>query len=214
MNELILVHGMGQDASSWKDVYRNFKTLKEPVCPDLIDLVGNDEYIFEKIYQSFEQFCVKNGTVDLCGLSLGGMLSLKYAIEHPKQVNSLILIGTQYKSPKVLLKIQNTIFKVLPESVFAEVGLTKKQFINLSKSMNMIDFSCNLSKIIFPTLVVCGEGDKGNRNAAKRMAQKIQGAKYIEIANAKHEVNVDNPIKLAHIIEDFICSTGRAFDKN
>lgn len=75
------------------------------VCPDLIDLVGNDEYIFEKIYQSFEQFCVKN---------------------------SLILIGTQYKSPKVLLKIQNTIFKVLPESVFAEVGLTKKQFINFS----------------------------------------------------------------------------------
>ena len=35
----------------------------------------------------------------LCGLSLGGVLALNYAIEHPEKIKGMVLIATQYKMP-------------------------------------------------------------------------------------------------------------------
>ena len=44
-----------------------------------------------------------------------------YAIDHPDKVNSLILIAAQYKMPKKLLSIQNTIFRFMPISFVRQV---------------------------------------------------------------------------------------------
>ena len=52
--------------------------------------------------------------IDLCGLSLGGILALNYAIDYPNKVEKLVLIGTPYRVPKVMFSIQNIIFKFLP----------------------------------------------------------------------------------------------------
>lgn len=38
--------------------------------------------------------------IDWCGLSLGGVLALNYAIERPDKVKSLVLIATPYMIPK------------------------------------------------------------------------------------------------------------------
>ena len=39
----------------------------------------------------------KRQLLNLCGLSLGAVLALNYAIDFPKKVNSLILIAPQYE---------------------------------------------------------------------------------------------------------------------
>ncbi|MFR5555446.1 MAG: alpha/beta fold hydrolase [Coprococcus sp.] len=63
----------------------------------------------------------------LCGLSLGGILALQYALEHPQKVASVVLIGTQYTMPKRLreiLKNHIDMFRIsLPRSVFQNMGL-------------------------------------------------------------------------------------------
>ena len=81
------------------------------------------------------------GKIDLCGLSLGGILSLHYAAEHPEKVKSLVLIGTQYVMPKKLLKIQSAVFRLMPAKAFASMGFSKKDFLQLSGTMADLDLS-------------------------------------------------------------------------
>ena len=91
--------------------------------------------------------------LDLCGLSLGAVLSLNYAIDNPEKISSLILIAPQYNMPKTLLKIQNIIFHFMPNSAFSKIGLTKKGFIEFTNSMMNIDFSENIKNLTYGQLL-------------------------------------------------------------
>ena len=104
-------------------------------------------------------FILTFAPLNICGLSLGGILAMQYAIEHPEKMNSLVLIGTQYEMPKYLLKIQNLIFRIMPCSAFEKMGFQKTDFINLCKSMTEINFKHELKKISCSVLVVCGDKD-------------------------------------------------------
>ena len=65
----------------------------------------------------------------------------RYAIDFPQRVKSLILIAPQYDMPKFLLKVQNVLFKFMPESQFKDIGLTKRDFIMLTNSMVDMDLA-------------------------------------------------------------------------
>ncbi len=55
------------------------------------------------LYNTFSDFCNnQKRKLNLCGLSLGGVLALDFVKEYPEKVNSIILIGTPYKIPKAL----------------------------------------------------------------------------------------------------------------
>ena len=42
----------------------------------------------------------------------------RYCPEHPDKVKALALIAAQYKMPEKLLKIQNMLFRLMPNSTF------------------------------------------------------------------------------------------------
>lgn len=53
----------------------------------------------------------------ICGLSLGALLAIDFAIRHEEKVDSLVLIGAQYKVPSLLIDFQNLIFRCMPNKV-------------------------------------------------------------------------------------------------
>ena len=96
------------------------------MCPNLPDLVHSKEVTYDNLYAAFSDYCNQyDEPIDLCGLSLGGVLALNYAIQYPKKVRSLVLIATQYKMPKKLLKFQNLLFRFMPKSMFQQMGFRK-----------------------------------------------------------------------------------------
>ena len=154
------------------------------------------------MYSSFCKYCSRfSEPLNLCGLSLGAVLALNYAIDFPQKVSSLILIAPQYNMPKFLLKVQNVLFKFMPESQFKDIGLKKKDFITLTNSMVDMDFTSSLNKINSPVIVICGEKDNVNKKAAIKLAKELPNAKFSTIDNSGHEVNVDNPQGLANAME-------------
>ena len=124
-------------------------------------------------------------------------------IEHPDRVNSVVLIGTQYTMPKKMLKFQNTIFHIMPNSTFKQMGLEKKDAITLSNSMMNLDFQQDLHKIDCPVLIVCGEKDKANMKASLQLKALIPNAKFNVIQNAGHEINIDAPRNLGIVLNEF-----------
>ena len=193
------MHGLGQTAQDWDRVLHELHLTEPVLCLELSAFCKDNTY--QNLY---EQVCAYSETytdLHICGLSLGAVLALQYALEH--EVGSLILIAPQYKMPKRLLQIQNIVFRFLPRHMFAQMGLTREQMIALTRSMVSIDWTAQLSKLRCPVYLLCGEKDIANRTAAKQMENWIPQAIFEEIRGAGHAVNLDAPKALAEQIQHF-----------
>ena len=199
----IFIHGLGQTPAAW-DKTISALGIGDYACPDLPALVRNTDKTYQSLYSAFAAYCNDfNDDVSLCGLSLGAVLALNYAIDAPEKVNQLILIVPQYKMPKGMLRFQNIIFRFMPKSMFNETGFAKSDYISLCRSMMSLDFSVSLNGISCPTLILHGEKDKANSKAAADIAGRIKNAKLQVIGCSGHEVNIDAPERLAEIIHTF-----------
>lgn len=201
----VLIHGIGQDNKSWDKVIE-FLAIEyhNIICPNLFDLPKNSNCDYKNLYNNFEkQMNQYNEKLNICGLSLGGVLALDYAKKYPEKINSLILIGVPYNIPKTLFSIQTFIFRFMPKSNFTKLGLEKSEFISLLKSMKDIDISSNLKKIDCKTLLIYGEKDKINIKNSSLFEKYIKYSKNKIIKNSGHAVNTDSPKDLSRCILDF-----------
>jgi len=200
----VFLHGLGQTAASW-DRVRAAMDLREPAaCPELTSLTGGGPCTYAALYQAFSAYCeALPGPLRLCGLSLGGVLALEYAIEHPQAVRSLTLIGTPYTMPKRLLKVQNAVFRLMPKRAFSSTGFPKSDVLQLCASMADLDFRNSLETLTCPALVVCGEKDRANRKAAESLAAHLPAGELRIIPGAGHEVNMEAPEALAEVLGAF-----------
>ena len=120
---------------------------------------------FEKRYADVKE------AFRICGLSLGAVLALDYAIHHKEKVDSLILIGAQYKTPALLIDFQNLIFRCMPEKAFSDMGVSKQDMIRLCRSMRSLDFTSGLREVGCPVKILCGEKDRANLKASKQLSE-------------------------------------------
>ena len=204
---LLFLHGLGQGPDSWNKVVDALGPDANTVCPDLFGLCkGGLDY--PNLYAALEGWMepLPEPAV-LCGLSLGAVLALDYAIRRPEKIAGLVLIAPQYKMPRTLLRLQNFLFRLMPEGAFAGAGMGKGDTIRLTTSMMELDFCRELGQVVCPVLVLTGEKDAANRKAARELAGLLPGAKVREIPGAGHEMNRDAPGELAAAIREFCADT-------
>ena len=200
----ILIHGSGHKADSWNKVISNMNNDKDILCPDLSTILNGKEASYNNLYSSFAEYCNKlDGKIELCGLSLGGILALNYAIEYPNKVEKLVLIGIPHKVPKVMFSIQNVIFKFLPKKIFETMAFNKKDTFILGNTMKKLDFSNRVKNIKCPTLIICGEKDSSNIKSAHYLAENIKNAKLEIMKNTGHIINEENPKELSELLTEF-----------
>ena len=200
----ILIHGSGHKADSWNKVISNMNNDKDILCPDLSTILNGKEASYNNLYSSFAEYCNKlDGKIELCGLSLGGILALNYAIEYPNKVEKLVLIGTTHKVPKVMFSIQNVIFKFLPKKIFETMAFNKKDTFILGNTMKKLDFSNRVKNVKCPTLIICGEKDSSNIKSAHYLAENIKNAKLEIMKNTGHIINEENPKELSELLTEF-----------
>ena len=130
-------------------------------------------------------------------------MTLNYAIDHPDKVKALVLIAAQYKMPKKLLKVQNMLFHLMPNSAFNKMGFKKADVINLCGTMAELDFSDSLHKVSCPVLIVCGEKDKANKKTSKELCHYLNNSYFHELMKTGHEANIEAPEGLAAVLQRF-----------
>ena len=204
MEQTILIHGSGHKADSWKETISHLDRREDVLCPELSAILNGREASFPNLRAAFAQYCAQAGVpVHLCGLSLGGILALDYALDHPENVKTLVLIGTPHKVPKGAFALQNVVFRFLPKSTFASMAFDKGDTFALGNSMKDLDFSGRLGEIRRPTLILCGEKDGANLKSARFLVGHIPGAELQVIGNTGHVVNEENPQVLAERLNEF-----------
>ncbi len=200
----ILVHGSGHKAASWNKTISYMTGNEDIVCPNLSSILEEKEASYENLYSSFVKYCNGiDGQIHLCGLSLGGILTLNYALDFPQKVKTLVLIGTPYKVPKIAFGFQNIIFRFLPKSIFKTMAFDKKDTFALGNTMKNLDFSDKVKNIKCPTLILCGKKDSANIKSAYYLSQNIKNSELKMIENTGHVVNEENPKALAKILSEY-----------
>ncbi len=200
----ILIHGSGHKATSWNETVSYMLNDEEILYPNLSNILGDKEASYANLYSSFTEYCNRmDGELHLCGISLGGILVLNYAIDFPHKVKSLVLIGAPHKIPKILFGIQNIIFRFLPKSIFKTMAFDKKKTFALGNSMKNLDFSGQVNNIKCPTLIICGKKDNANIKSAYYFSKNIENSELKIIENTGHVVNEESPELLAKILNEY-----------
>lgn len=87
----------------------------------------------------------------------------------------------------------------------AVLGTSVEGFCGCAAALQRFDFTHSLPSLAVPTLVVCGADDKSTPPAANRqISNLIPGARYEEIASARHFPNIERPEAFNRILSGWL----------
>lgn len=199
----LYLHGLGQKPNSWDRTIKETKVSDSSISLSFAEMLKGKKATYGELYAAFSEECDKEvEEIVLCGLSLGAVLALHYAIDHPDKVKALVLIAAQYKMPKKILKFQNMLFRLMPNSMFKQMGFSKADVISLCGTMAELNFGDSLHNVSCPVLIVCGEKDNANKKASKELDRYLSKSSFCEL-KAGHEVNIESPEELAIVLQRF-----------
>ncbi|MGY3805268.1 alpha/beta fold hydrolase [Pigmentibacter ruber] len=192
LKPIIFVHGLGSSAQSWWILGKMLENKRRIIIPDLFHMAGfsqanNSVMNFLEHAESLIEFISKvtEDTVDLCGLSLGGWLSMYIASTQQKRVNKLILLNPaglkvnpfglrdtlSFLSWRKFHKLYPGIMKAFPFTGIPILSKTAKRalyrnlkdekikdLLNSTKEDHFVDD--NLKNIKCPVLLLWGKEDK------------------------------------------------------
>lgn len=97
---LVLVHGVGLDCSMWDLVVDDLAADRQVIRYDLLGHASSPDTPGDRKLGDFVAQLIDVldhhgvGEVDLLGLSLGGLIALQSALDHPTRINRLMLCNT------------------------------------------------------------------------------------------------------------------------
>lgn len=211
---VVFLHGIGADPDSWNPQIAALPDGFTGIAPHITGLTDTltdgdgDGFSLAAAAEAVRDDLDRRGIerAHLCGLSLGGMVATRFAIDYPKRVASLVLSGSQVHPNQALMKVQNTIMRVFPARLVARPGMSKRRLLAVLRAVSETDFRGELTQITAPTLVLCGLKDRPNIPAAKDLAAGIAGAELQLVPGAGHEWNIHQPGEFSTRLNAFYLS--------
>ncbi|MCH7788093.1 MAG: alpha/beta fold hydrolase [Acidobacteria bacterium] len=144
-----------------------------------------------------------DGPVVLAGHSLGGYLSLAFALQHPEKVTGLVLIAA---GPGFRKQDAMDAWNASVDRSAIDLGVPEGQE-EISKHTDswVID---HLGDIDCPALCIIGERDKRFAASVEVFEKHLDVRASVTVADAGHMVHFKKPTEVADAIADFIAAIG------
>lgn len=155
----------------------------------------------------------------IVGWSDGGIIGLHLAINHPKRVRKLFLIGVNYHTNGLIEKLRKEIEEPSGKLYDPNLRIMYKLlsphpeqwdvFIEKVKTMWLMqpNFTVNdLCHIKAPTMILVGEHDDIKPDHSRQMHKAIPGAELIIVPGASHLVPIEKPNIVNNAILSFLLS--------
>ncbi|WP_430218677.1 alpha/beta fold hydrolase [Paenibacillus humicus] len=233
---IVFTHGASWNHKQWKQQVEYFSQFYQTI---VWDVRGHGKSTLPEGRVDSEDFSkdliglldhLQIESAALCGLSLGGHISLQTAIRYPKKVSGLILIGTPFTntfnlyeklavpinrwsacfiSMKTLAKLSgNALSKFNPENkayiLEAVQMIPHNNWIRLWDAITRMESGDDLHSVQCPTLLLCGEHDSMTMRQQKYMEKHIQNTTLKVVHRAHHATNMDNPQQVNEYLKHFL----------
>jgi 3-oxoadipate enol-lactonase len=233
---IIFTHGASWNHLQWKKQVEFFKDKFKVITWDvrghgystLPDGPVNSEDFSSDLIALMDH--LKLDKAILCGLSMGGHISLQTAIRYPERVKSLILIGTPCSNTlnlyeKVFVPINRFSSKIISMQLSAKLQakmlsqfnrenydyiisafsmISKDNWIRVWDAVTRMESKHNLHQVKCPTLLLIGDHDTLTRRHQPYIHDRIHNSTLRTINNAHHGTNLDNPRAVNEEIMNFI----------
>ena len=227
---LVFIHGAGGNSKIWEFQLHYFKDEYNPI---VIELPGHGESKGhgEKDIGSYTK-CMKKiiegldlKTCFMIGHSMGGAITLSFALKYPEYLDAVILVGTGARlkvSPVILDSIKGDFkgsVKLMSTFLYSEhtpakyIEMGEEELLKTRPEVLYDDFSaCNtfdildeIKKIRLPALITCGVEDKLTPVKYSRfLNENINGSKLAIIEDAGHMVMIEKSKEFNKEILDFV----------
>jgi pimeloyl-ACP methyl ester carboxylesterase len=227
---LLLLHGLFGALSNFEGIIEHFKKTHNVVVPILpifelpirkVSVTGLVDYVVDFVnYKAYEK-------VNVLGNSLGGHISLLYALAQPDKISSIILTGSSglFESamgtsfPKrgdydfIKTKTEATFYrpevatKELVDEVFDIVNDRNKaiRVIATAKSAVRHNLGDKLHQIEAPTLLVWGRQDNITPAfVGEKFHELIENSRLVFLEECGHAPMMEHPEVFNKHLEDFL----------
>ncbi len=237
---IVFIHGFPYDHTMWDNLIDELKSHYYCVTYDIRGLgespIGDGQYTMESFVDDLEMIIaeLKLDKPILCGLSMGGYISLRAVERNESNYSGLILCDTRSAADndegklkraagikKInTLGVKEFVSEFVP-NCFTEKSLSSEEYSQtLKRSLNsnpigvkgcllaMIsrtDTTNYLNKIKIPTLILCGEDDRLTPpDVMKTMAEQIPNSQFEIVPNAGHMSPIENASFVNSRIKKFL----------
>ena len=199
---LLLTHGYGQSGRMWE---ANVAALARDRLVITWDLPGHGEsetpadtaaYTHEVCLAAMASLLDAAGAerAVLGGQSLGGFLSLRFALDHPERVAGLVLVdaGPGFRDDAARDRWN--------EAARGRDEGPERELL-VQRDARAFD---GLGEVSAPTLVLVGSNDELFLPAADVMAERMPNARKVVLDGAGHMANADRPSEFNAAVNDFL----------
>jgi len=225
--KMVFIHGSGAAGAVWYYQKQHFKDADTPDLPGHPD--GRPCNSVEEYADWLHDYIRAKNYEDviLAGHSLGGAVTLQYAIKYPADLKAIILIGTGARLrvlPQIIETIRskldaprewlNEFVKPLYSSINKDLwNILEPVLQRVGPAPQLNDFLCcdkfdimdKVSSVNLPALAIVG--DKDNMTPPKYsqyMADNMPCCKMALIKGGTHLAFMENPHRVNEVIEKFI----------
>ena len=226
--KLVFIHGAGSSSLAFYyqlQHFRNSKALDLPGHP-----TGRPCPTIEQYLEWVRGFTAARRYKDMviCGHSMGGAISMLYALRYPEEVRGVILLGTGARlrvHPDYLNMGREAVndctgwldnqMSYYPGVAPDMVQSLKRRSLEIGPSVELNDLmACDgfdvmdeVQNINLPTLVICGDEDTMTPvKYADFLADNIPGARKVIVPGASHFVQLQKYKQVNATIENFVAS--------
>jgi len=235
---VLLIHGLGSSIADWYLQMDDFSADHEVIC---CDLRGHGDsakvagpYSMEMLTEDVSELisALGRGPMHVVGISLGGMIGLQLALDHPEQVRSLTVVNS---APEVTIRtfeqrrglwlrmailrilgmkrmgafIAGKVFPEDDEIEFRErmaeawAKNDKRAYTAATKALIGWSVLARLDEISIPTLVITGTEAYSPSLVTEPLLAEIAGVQIEVIEGARHAAPVQQPEEFNRILLDF-----------
>lgn len=236
---LLFIHGLGSSARDWEAQAKFFSADYRVI---LVDLRGHGQSDKPKEEYSILQFSadvhvfldvLEIESAHVVGLSLGGVIALQFALDHPHRIRSLVPVNSfvelpfQTFSEKMEIWKRNTIVSLLGmrkmgkllagrlfpkddqeelRDVFIErwAENDKQSYLSAFKSMVGWSVRDRLGELDVPVLVLSAEHDYISIAAKAEYVSDMPGAELVVIEDSHHGLPAEKPEEFNHAVTGFL----------
>jgi 3-oxoadipate enol-lactonase len=226
---LVLTHGLGNDLTFWDQVVAPLAKSHRVLRWDVRGFGGSDKpagpYHTTQLAADLAGLLDALGIdrVHLCGLSMGGVIAQRFALDHPKRLRSLILVSTSSEvGPRAVANWQRLADRVeergfddrsadatpsfSPEFAATHPELVRalgervrgndpRAYAAAARAVSDYSWTAELRRVEVPVLILQGLADRLTPpGGSVLMSRSLPSARLLMIPGAGHFLPLEEPV--------------------